>query len=196
MNVIAADMCTNARRVRKRWLPKIQSLLPDGLPASTTSSSHSRRAKRGGGGASGGQGGEAALQASSSPFELDLRQLGASYLGLEAPMYHERRDREVAGEREREKEASPAGLLPHLQFAGSHGGGGGGAQAEEGLMGVEADGGGRLQTEQPSDLPLSLSSSSSSSSSHASPQPAEPAPPHRGLAETEEKGAEPLEDSQ
>uniref|UniRef100_A0A3B4UB62 BTB domain-containing protein n=1 Tax=Seriola dumerili TaxID=41447 RepID=A0A3B4UB62_SERDU len=32
MNVIAADMCTNARRVRKRWLPKIQSLLPDGLP--------------------------------------------------------------------------------------------------------------------------------------------------------------------
>uniref|UniRef100_A0A8C5A2L0 Nucleus accumbens-associated protein 2 n=1 Tax=Gadus morhua TaxID=8049 RepID=A0A8C5A2L0_GADMO len=32
MNVIAADMCTNARRVRKRWLPKIQSLLPDGIP--------------------------------------------------------------------------------------------------------------------------------------------------------------------
>ncbi|XP_077456889.1 nucleus accumbens-associated protein 2-like [Stigmatopora argus] len=27
MNVIAADMCTNARRVRKRWLPKIRSLL-------------------------------------------------------------------------------------------------------------------------------------------------------------------------
>ncbi|XP_052411641.1 nucleus accumbens-associated protein 2 [Carassius gibelio] len=31
MNVIAADMCTNARRVRKRWLPKIQSILPDGM---------------------------------------------------------------------------------------------------------------------------------------------------------------------
>ncbi|XP_037115608.1 nucleus accumbens-associated protein 2-like isoform X1 [Syngnathus acus] len=30
MNVIAADMCTNARRVRKRWLPKIRSLLPCG----------------------------------------------------------------------------------------------------------------------------------------------------------------------
>ncbi|XP_057688414.1 nucleus accumbens-associated protein 2-like [Corythoichthys intestinalis] len=30
MNVIAADMCTNARRVRKRWLPKIRSLLPPG----------------------------------------------------------------------------------------------------------------------------------------------------------------------
>lgn len=31
MNVIAADMCTNARRVRKRWLPKIKSMLPDGM---------------------------------------------------------------------------------------------------------------------------------------------------------------------
>uniref|UniRef100_A0A3B5Q4G7 Nucleus accumbens-associated protein 2-like n=1 Tax=Xiphophorus maculatus TaxID=8083 RepID=A0A3B5Q4G7_XIPMA len=35
MNVIAADMCTNARRVRKRWLPKIQSLLPDGFRTET-----------------------------------------------------------------------------------------------------------------------------------------------------------------
>ncbi|OCT65280.1 nucleus accumbens-associated protein 2 [Xenopus laevis] len=31
MNVIAADMCTNARRVRKRWLPKIKSMLPDSV---------------------------------------------------------------------------------------------------------------------------------------------------------------------
>uniref|UniRef100_A0A096M2D1 NACC family member 2 n=1 Tax=Poecilia formosa TaxID=48698 RepID=A0A096M2D1_POEFO len=69
MNVIAADMCTNARRVRKRWLPKIQSLLPDGLPSSA--SSHPRP--------------------SGSPFELDLRQLSASYLSLEAPVYTERR---------------------------------------------------------------------------------------------------------
>lgn len=163
MNVIAADMCTNARRVRKRWLPKIQSLLPDSLPAS----SHPRKGKRGGtggGGAGGGQGGDAAVQPSGSPFELDLRQLGSSYLGLEAPLYTERREREApGGEREREKEA-PASLLPHLQFAGSRGGGGGG-QAEETLMGGEADGGGRLQTEQPPDLPLSLSSTSSSSSS-------------------------------
>ncbi|XP_018548828.1 nucleus accumbens-associated protein 2 [Lates calcarifer] len=197
MNVIAADMCTNARRVRKRWLPKIQSLLPDGLP--TSASSHPRKAKRGGGGGGGGQGGEAVVPPSSSPFELDLRQLSASYLGLEAPLYAERREREVAGEREREKEA-PATLLPHLQFAGSRAGGGGGGQVEEELMAGEADGGGRLQTEPPSDLPLSLSSSSasssSSSSSHPSPQPAEPAPPHRGLADTEERGAEPLEDSQ
>uniref|UniRef100_A0A8C5EKM4 Nucleus accumbens-associated protein 2-like n=1 Tax=Gouania willdenowi TaxID=441366 RepID=A0A8C5EKM4_GOUWI len=43
MNVIAADMCTNARRVRKRWLPKIQSLLPDSLPGSAP---HPRKAKR------------------------------------------------------------------------------------------------------------------------------------------------------
>nr|XP_020450758.1 nucleus accumbens-associated protein 2-like isoform X2 [Monopterus albus] len=198
MNVIAADMCTNARRVRKRWLPKIQSLLPDGLPASTTS--HPRKAKRGGGtGGGGGQGGEAAVQPSGSPFELDLRQLSASYLGLEASLYTERREREAAGGRERE-EAAQAALLPHLQFAGPRGGGGGGGgrgQLEEGLMGGEADEGGRLQTEQPQDLPLSLSSSSSSSSSsHPSPQPAEPAPPHRGLADREERGAEPLEDSQ
>ncbi|XP_053180703.1 nucleus accumbens-associated protein 2-like [Scomber japonicus] len=215
MNVIAADMCTNARRVRKRWLPKIQSLLPDSLPAS----SHPRKGKRGGGGGGGagvqggggggggGQGGDGAVQPSGSPFELDLRQLSASYLGLEAPLYAERREREreAAAEREREKEA-PAALLPHLQFAGSRGGGGGGGgggQVEEALMGGEADGGGRLQTEQPPDLPLSLSSSSSasssassSSSSHPSPQPAEPAPAHRGLADTDERGEEPLEDSQ
>lgn len=196
MNVIAADMCTNARRVRKRWLPKIQSLLPDSLPTS----SHPRKAKRGGGGqGGGGQGGEVAVQRSCSPFELDLRQLGASYLGLEAPLYAERREREAAGEKEREKEA-PAALLPHLQFAVSRGAGAGagGGQAEEELMGGEADGGGRLQTDQTPDLPVSLSSSasSSSSSSHPSPQPAEPAPPHRGLADTEERGAEALEDSQ
>nr|XP_046242418.1 nucleus accumbens-associated protein 2-like [Scatophagus argus]XP_046242419.1 nucleus accumbens-associated protein 2-like [Scatophagus argus]XP_046242420.1 nucleus accumbens-associated protein 2-like [Scatophagus argus]XP_046242421.1 nucleus accumbens-associated protein 2-like [Scatophagus argus]XP_046242422.1 nucleus accumbens-associated protein 2-like [Scatophagus argus] len=187
MNVIAADMCTNARRVRKRWLPKIQSLLPDSLPTS----SHPRKGKRGGGGlGAGSQAGEAAVQPSSSPFELDLRQLSASYLGLEAPLYAERR--EAAGEREKETSAA---LLPHLQFAASRGGGGG-AQAEEVLTGGDADGAGRLQTEQPPDLPLSLSSnsSSSSSSSHPSPQPAEPAPPH--MADTVERGAEPLEDSQ
>ncbi|KAK1333909.1 hypothetical protein QTO34_004907 [Cnephaeus nilssonii] len=34
MNVIAADMCTNARRVRKRWLPKIKSMLPEGVEIS------------------------------------------------------------------------------------------------------------------------------------------------------------------
>lgn len=187
MNVIAADMCTNARRVRKRWLPKIQSLLPDSIPATT----HTRKAKRGGAGA-GGQSGD--LTGGGSPFELDLRQLGASYLGLEAPLF-ERRDREAAGERE--KEASAA-LLPHLQFATSRGGGAGGGreQGEEGPTGGAVDGEERLQTEQPPDLPLSLSSAaSSSSSSHASPQPAETAPPH-SAGNTEERGAELLENSQ
>lgn len=188
MNVIAADMCTNARRVRKRWLPKIQSLLPDGLP--TSASSHPRKSKRGGGGAAGA---EPVAPAGGSPFELDLRQLGASYLGLEAPPYADRREREVQGEKEKE---APATLLPHLQFAGSRGGGGGGGQAEERLMGGEADGEGGLQTEPPPELPLSLSSSSSTSSSHPSPQPAEPAPTHKGLAEADERGVEPLEDSQ
>ncbi|MEQ2290752.1 hypothetical protein AMECASPLE_006266 [Ameca splendens] len=185
MNVIAADMCTNARRVRKRWLPKIQSLLPDGLPSSA--SSHSRKGKRGGGGGGGGD------RAGGSPFELDLRQLSTSYLGLEAPLYMERREREAAEDKEKETH------LPHLQFAGSCGGDG--RQDEEVLMGGEADGEGRQQTEQPPDLPLSLSSSmssssSSSSSSHPSPQPAEPAPPHRGLVDTNMRREEPTEDSQ
>ncbi|KAM9858333.1 nucleus accumbens-associated protein 2-like [Aulostomus maculatus] len=182
MNVIAADMCTNARRVRKRWLPKIQSLLPNNLPSSA--SSHHRKGKRGGG----GQGGDAPLQQTGSPFELDLRQLGASYVGLEAPLYLERQEREREVLAEREKEA-PAVLLPHLQFAASRGGGG--AQVEEVLMGSEAEGGGRLQTEQAQDTSLS----SPTSSSHSSPPPEEPAPPHRGLADTEERGAEPQEDS-
>ncbi|KAL1767050.1 nucleus accumbens-associated protein 2 [Sigmodon hispidus] len=31
MNVIAADMCTNAPGVRKRWMPKIKSMLPEGV---------------------------------------------------------------------------------------------------------------------------------------------------------------------
>lgn len=203
MNVIAADMCTNARRVRKRWLPKIQSLLPEGLPANTSSTSpHPRKGKRSGV-SGGGLGGEAAAAVQpSSPFELDLRQLSASYLGLEAPpLYAERREADKEKEKEKEREA-PGALLPHLQFAGSRaggggaGGGGGGVQAEEGLMGSEADGGGQLQTEQPPDLPHSLTSSSSSSSSHPSPQPTEPASTHRGLADMDERGAEPLEDSQ
>lgn len=195
MNVIAADMCTNARRVRKRWLPKIQSLLPDSIPATT----HTRKAKRGGA-VTGGQSGD--IPGGGSPFELDLRQLSASYLGLEVPLY-ERRDREAAGERE--KEASAA-LLPHLQFATSRGGGGGGGEGggagggrergEEGPTGGAVDGEERLQTEQPPDLPLSLSSAaSSSSSSHASPQPAETAPAHTAST-TEERGVELLENSQ
>ncbi|KAM6954533.1 nucleus accumbens-associated protein 2 [Aplochiton taeniatus] len=62
MNVIAADMCTNARRVRKRWLPKIQSLLPDGPPASHPAP-HPRKSKRGD---------SQTQQSSASPFDLEL----------------------------------------------------------------------------------------------------------------------------
>lgn len=186
MNVIAADMCTNARRVRKRWLPKIQSLLPDGLHA--PANAHSRKSKRGGGGAAG----EVAPQPSGSPFDLDLRQLGASYLGLDSPLFGDRREREAAGDKE-----APSSLLPHLQFAGSRGGGGGGGgggQVEERLTGGEAHG--EERNEQTPDLPLSSASSSSSSSSHPSPQPAEPAPPQKGLADADERREEPLEESQ
>lgn len=182
MNVIAADMCTNARRVRKRWLPKIQSLLPDSLPASSCTA-HPRKAKRGVSGGGGGQGGDAPVQASSSLLE----QFNTSY--LEAPPY-ELHQREVAGEREvvgeREKEVSP--LLPHLQFASSRGivggAGGCGGQVEEVLMAGEADGEARLQNEQSPHLPLS-----------SSPQPAEPTPPAH-LLKTDRKGMEPVEDSQ
>ncbi|XP_034025519.1 nucleus accumbens-associated protein 2-like [Thalassophryne amazonica] len=174
MNVIAADMCTNARRVRKRWLPKIQSILPDGLPAT---SSHQCKSKRGGGG---GQGGEA--RSSSSPPELDLRQLSTSNLGLEVLPYGERQDREST-------ETGRDSPTPRLQLPRSHGG----RAAEEVLMGVEVDQGGRLQTEQVPDLPLPVSSSSSS---HSSPQSAESAPSHGRLAEGDEKRVEPLEDGQ
>ncbi|XP_025767795.1 nucleus accumbens-associated protein 2 [Oreochromis niloticus] len=67
MNVIAADMCTNARRVRKRWLPKIQSLLPEGLPASATS--HPRKGKKGGAVGGGGSQGQSRRH---SPVEATL----------------------------------------------------------------------------------------------------------------------------
>ncbi|XP_019741254.1 nucleus accumbens-associated protein 2-like isoform X2 [Hippocampus comes] len=65
MNVIAADMCTNARRVRKRWLPKIQSLLPR--------SGGGRKIRRGAAGRGGGD-----------SLDVDARQLSvAPYLCLE-----------------------------------------------------------------------------------------------------------------
>lgn len=174
MNVIAADMCTNARRVRKRWLPKIQSLLPDSLPPSSCLS-HPRKAKRG------GQGGDTAVQPSSSLLEPDLQAGGTSY--HEAPL-NELHQREEAGEGEvggRREET-----LPHLQFASSRGGGG---QLEEVLMGGEADEGGRLQTGHPAHLPLSASSL------QASPQNTALTPsPH--LPDTDHKGVGPLENSQ
>nr|XP_057927929.1 nucleus accumbens-associated protein 2-like isoform X1 [Doryrhamphus excisus] len=73
MNVIAADMCTNARRVRKRWLPKIHSLLPNSIPACVP---RPRKARRGGltGRAAG------AGEAETDPHQLSV----TSYPGQEA----------------------------------------------------------------------------------------------------------------
>uniref|UniRef100_A0A8C2PUU0 NACC family member 2 n=1 Tax=Cyprinus carpio TaxID=7962 RepID=A0A8C2PUU0_CYPCA len=70
MNVIAADMCTNARRVRKRWLPKIQSILPEGMEVYQGSSV-----------AAGVSLGISGLQL---PFETDFKNLLPSGLSLYA----------------------------------------------------------------------------------------------------------------
>lgn len=173
MNVIAADMCTNARRVRKRWLPKIQSLLPDSLPASSPCPSQPRKAKRG------AQGGDAAVQPSGGPLEPETRP-GASSCQQAPPELLQRG--EAAGRREE--------TPPHLQLASSRGGaGGGGGHLEEVLMGAEADGGGRLQTGQQPHLPLPASSS------QAPPQNTVP-PPSPHLPDTDHEGAGPLQNSQ
>lgn len=80
MNVIAADMCTNARRVRKRWLPKIKSMLPDGMEVYQGSS-----AAIGVGLAIGGL-----PMGVQMPFESDFKNLLPS--GLEQRIYAERKD--------------------------------------------------------------------------------------------------------
>ncbi|XP_036385676.1 nucleus accumbens-associated protein 2 [Megalops cyprinoides] len=83
MNVIAADMCTNARRVRKRWLPKIKSMLPDGMDV-----------YRGGAGAGAGLAlGMGGAQAGVPlPFEADFKSLTPSGLAFEQRLYGERKD--------------------------------------------------------------------------------------------------------
>ncbi|XP_029108543.1 nucleus accumbens-associated protein 2-like [Scleropages formosus] len=116
MNVIAADMCTNARRVRKRWLPKIKSMLPDGMEVYR-------------GGAAVGLG----LSLGSSyagvqlPFEADFKSLTASGLAFEQRLYADRKET----------------LRTHLQLDAASPGGGangeregtelGGSQGEEEL---------------------------------------------------------------
>ncbi|EHB17585.1 Nucleus accumbens-associated protein 2 [Heterocephalus glaber] len=42
-NMIATDMCTNTRRVHKRWLPKIKSRLPEGVKMYHTQGRQGRR---------------------------------------------------------------------------------------------------------------------------------------------------------
>lgn len=80
MNVIAADMCTNARRVRKRWLPKIQSMLPDGMEVYQGSSA---------GVSLGVSGLPVGVQL---PFEPDFKNLLPSGLNLEQRLYAERKE--------------------------------------------------------------------------------------------------------
>ncbi|XDV20120.1 hypothetical protein PO909_025497 [Leuciscus waleckii] len=79
MNVIAADMCTNARRVRKRWLPKIKSMLPEAIEVyrGTAVLSQVEGATHPGGG---------------FPFESEFKHLAASNLTLEQHLYGDCRE--------------------------------------------------------------------------------------------------------
>lgn len=79
MNVIAADMCTNARRVRKRWLPKIKSMLPEAIEVyrGTAVLSQVEGAAQPGGG---------------FPFESEFKHLAASNLTLEQHLYGDCRE--------------------------------------------------------------------------------------------------------
>ncbi|XP_055056633.2 nucleus accumbens-associated protein 2 [Misgurnus anguillicaudatus] len=79
MNVIAADMCTNARRVRKRWLPKIKSMLPEAIEVyrGTAVLSQVEGTTHPGGG---------------FPFESEFKHLTASNLTLEQHLYGDCRE--------------------------------------------------------------------------------------------------------
>ncbi|XP_036383046.1 nucleus accumbens-associated protein 2 [Megalops cyprinoides] len=114
MNVIAADMCTNARRVRKRWLPKIKSMLPDSMEVYRSGASLGVAHLVGG------------SQASLTlPFEADFKGLMPSGLTFEQRLYGEHKETHRT----------------HLQLAGGSPGAGpvaegvepeiGGVQAEE-----------------------------------------------------------------
>lgn len=84
MNVIAADMCTNARRVRKRWLPKIKSMLPEAIEVyrGTAVLSQVEGATHPGGG---------------FPFESEFKHLAASNLTLEQHLYGDCRETQRNG---------------------------------------------------------------------------------------------------
>ncbi|XP_066568720.1 nucleus accumbens-associated protein 2 isoform X2 [Amia ocellicauda] len=113
MNVIAADMCTNARRVRKRWLPKIKSMLPEGMEVYR-------------GTAAGVQAGAAGA---ALPFETDFKPLTPAGLTFEQRLYSERKETlrthlQLGG--------SPGAREgPESEMAGAGGGGGGEEEGEE-----------------------------------------------------------------
>ncbi|KAG7476422.1 hypothetical protein MATL_G00082810 [Megalops atlanticus] len=110
MNVIAADMCTNARRVRKRWLPKIKSMLPDGMDV-----------YRGGAGAGLALGMGGAQAGVPLPFEADFKSLTPSGLAFEQRLYGERKENlrthlQLDGASP-EPEVMPEGAEPELGVA-------------------------------------------------------------------------------
>lgn len=80
MNVIAADMCTNARRVRKRWLPKIKSMLPEAMEA--------YRSAVVVGPADTGP----AASTTTFPFEAEFKHLTTASLQVEPHLYGDARD--------------------------------------------------------------------------------------------------------
>ncbi|XP_028829936.1 nucleus accumbens-associated protein 2 [Denticeps clupeoides] len=82
MNVIAADMCTNARRVRKRWLPKIKSMLPDGMEAYRSGAAVGLTLGIGG----------TPVPGVTLPFEVDFKSLTPSALGLDQRLFAERKE--------------------------------------------------------------------------------------------------------
>ncbi|XP_012671483.2 nucleus accumbens-associated protein 2 [Clupea harengus] len=118
MNVIAADMCTNARRVRKRWLPKIKSMLPDGMEVYRSSSISSAAAATGLSLALAGASGSMV----PLPFEAELKAL-----------YGERKDplRTHLQLNGASPGPSPPSDAPEGELAGAHGGGEEEAEEEE-----------------------------------------------------------------
>ncbi|KAG5835215.1 hypothetical protein ANANG_G00269810 [Anguilla anguilla] len=149
MNVIAADMCTNARRVRKRWLPKIKSMLPDGMEA------YRAGRGRGWGGAGAGRGRGPGGGGPPLPFEAEFKSLAASGLTLEQRLYgelrkeglrtHLRLDGDSPGPEAGGGVAAAAGA-PRGRSHGWAGPRGGGARGRGGGGGGRAgDGGGRAR---------------------------------------------------
>lgn len=125
MNVIAADMCTNARRVRKRWLPKIKSMLPDGMEVYRNAAGAGLGL--GVGGAQAAAAAVAAVGGVALPFEAEFKSLTPAGLAFEQRLYGERKD----------------GLRTHLPL--------GGASPEATPEGAEPEMGGAAGEEEPED---------------------------------------------
>uniref|UniRef100_A0A8B9JLP4 NACC family member 2 n=1 Tax=Astyanax mexicanus TaxID=7994 RepID=A0A8B9JLP4_ASTMX len=102
MNVIAADMCTNARRVRKRWLPKIKSMLPDGMEV-----------YRGAGGLTLGAPGTGV----PLTFDPEFKPLTPSGLVLDQRLFGERKDAERTLQLDGDSPEHQEGAEPELSDA-------------------------------------------------------------------------------